>query len=254
VKKIAVITGASSGIGKRFAETLAQFGELLDEVWVIARRKERLEDLELGISKRVLALDLADEGAIKEYERVLTEEKPEVRLLVNASGFGKFCATLDASVDENRNMVKLNCMALMSLCQITAPFMGKGGKIVNIASVAAYQPIPYINVYGATKAFVLSFSRALERELSDVSVMAVCPFWTKTEFFDRAVKKDADAVVKTYIAMYDAEDIVNRAWRDLRRGKDVSKYGFIARAQVCLARMLPHKFVMWFWMKQQKLG
>jgi len=68
------------------------------------------------------------------------------------------------------------------------------------------------------------------------------------------VKKDADAVVKTYIAMYDAEDIVNRAWRDLRRGKDVSKYGFIARAQVCLARMLPHKFVMWFWMKQQKLG
>lgn len=254
MKKIAVITGASSGIGKRFAQTVSEFGEQFDEVWVIARRKERLEELELPFPKRVLALDLTAEDAISAYRDLLEDEKPDVRLLINASGFGKFCATTDATVEENRSMVSLNCMALMSLCQITAPFMGTGAKIMNLASVAAYQPIPYINVYGATKAFVLSFSRALNRELNDVSVMAVCPFWTRTEFFDRAVKKDTDAVVKTYIAMYDAEDIVARAWQDLRRGKDVSKYGFIARVQVALARMMPHKFVMWFWMKQQKLG
>ena len=254
MKKIAVITGASSGIGKRFAETLSQFGEPLDEVWVIARRKERLEGLDLGIPKRVLALDLSKESAVQEYIACLEEEKPDVRLLVNASGFGKFCATMDATVEENRDMVALNCMALMSMCQASIPFMGKGANIINTASVAAFQPIPYINVYGATKAFVLSFSRALNKELPDISVTAVCPFWTKTEFFDRAVKKDANAVVKTYIAMYEAEEIVTRAWRDARRGKDVSKYGFIARAQVALACMLPHKFVMWFWMKQQKLG
>ncbi len=252
--KIAIITGASSGIGKRFAETVSELGEALDEVWVIARRKERLEDLTLSVPTRVFALDLTSEDAIKTVASALEEETPEVRLLVNASGFGKFCATMDATVEENRSMVALNCMALMSMCQVTVPYLGKGAKIINIASVAAYQPIPYINVYGATKAFVLSFSRALNRELSDASVMAVCPFWTRTEFFDRAVEKDADAVVKTYLAMYDAEDIVSRAWRDAKRGKDVSKYGFIARAQVMLARMLPHKFIMWVWMKQQKLG
>lgn len=254
MKKIAVITGASSGIGKRFAETLSQFGEPLDEVWVIARRKERLEELELDVPKRVLALDLSEDAAIRGYADLLEEEKPDVRLLVNASGFGKFCATMDASVEENRNMVSLNCMALMSMCQVTVPFMGRGAKIVNLASVAAFQPIPYINVYGATKAFVLSFSRALNKELAEISVTAVCPFWTRTEFFDRAVEQDATRVVKTYLAMYDAEDIVRRAWRDVKRGKDVSKYGFIARVQAALACTLPHKFIMWFWMKQQKLG
>lgn len=254
MKTIAVITGASSGIGKCFAETVSEYGVSFDEVWVIARREERLRELKLPYPIRPIALDLTQREDLSVYAKMLAEEKPNVALLINCSGFGKFCATMDASLEENRNMVELNCMALMSMCQLSLPYMEKGASIVNIASVAAYQPIPYINVYGATKAFVLSFSRALDREQKEISVMAVCPFWTRTEFFDRAVKKDADAVVKTYIAMYDAEQIVTRAWRDLKRGKDVSKFGFIARAQVLLARMLPHRFVMWFWMKQQKLG
>lgn len=254
MKTIAVITGASSGIGKKFCETIAEYGVAFDEVWVIARRKERLEELSLPYPTRAIALDLCKEEAIAEYAALLEEEKPDVKLLINCSGFGKFCAVMDASVQENRDMVELNCMALMSMCQTTIPYMSKGAKIINIASVAAYQPVPYISVYAATKAFVLSFSRALNRELADISVMAVCPYWTSTEFFDRAVAKDEAAVVKTYIAMYTAEQIVTRAWRDAKRGKEVSKYGFIARAQVLLARMLPHRLVMWVWMKQQKLG
>jgi len=121
--------------------------------------------------------------------------------------------------------------------------------------VAAFQPIPYINVYGATKAFVLSFSRALNRELRPrgAAVMAVCPFWTKTAFFDRAVVSEEKPVVKKYVAMYDPEDIVTRAWRDARRGKDVSKYGFIARFQAALTKILPHSLVMDVWMAQQGL-
>ena len=117
------------------------------------------------------------------------------------------------------------------------------------------QPVPYINVYAATKAFVLSFSRSLNRELKSngVSVTAVCPFWTKTEFFDRAVKKDQNAVVKKYVAMYTAEQIVTRAIKDAKKRKDVSKFGFIARFQMLLAKILPHSFVMSYWLKQQKL-
>lgn len=255
MKTIAVITGASSGMGERFAQTMDAFGQPVDEIWVIARRLERLEGLRAPYPVRPIALDLTDRASFDTYARLLAREKPQVALLVNASGFGKFCATLDVSLEENLNMVDLNCQALMAMCQLTAPYMPRGGKIINIASVAAYQPIPYINVYGASKAFVLRFSRALNRELQKqgVSVMALCPFWTKTEFFDRAIAREQDAVVKNYVAMYEPEQIVRRAWRDLRRGKDVSKFGFIARFQMGLAKLLPHSLVMSVWMCQQKL-
>ena len=98
-------------------------------------------------------------------------------------------------------------------------------------------------------------SRALNRELrrQGVGVMAVCPFWTKTAFFDRAIREGEQPIVKKYVAMYDVEDIVTRTWRDAKRGKDVCKYGFIARAQAGLAKILPHSLVMDVWMKQQEL-
>ena len=124
-----------------------------------------------------------------------------------------------------------------------------------IAAVAAFQPIPCINVYAATKAFVLYFSRALNRELKKrgITVTAVCPFWTKTEFFNRAVSAQSDAVVKKYTAMYRPEQIVTRAGRDAKRGKDVSNFGFVARAQAGLCKLLPHSLIMTIWQKQQKL-
>lgn len=256
MKKIAVITGASSGMGRRFAETIAEH-VAFDELWVIARRADRLEALKeaLPFPVRPIALDLSCKESYARYAAMLEEETPEIVMLINASGFGKFCATLDTPVEENLNMVDLNCEAVLALCQNSVPYMKSGAKIVNIASVAAFQPIPYINVYGATKAFVLSFSRALNRELRPrgITVTAVCPFWTKTEFFDRAIADKENAVVKKYVAMYEADEIVTRAWRDVRRGKDVSKFGFTARLQVGLAKILPHGFVMNFWMRQQKL-
>ena len=187
--------------------------------------------------------------------RVTGMPAPFVALLVNCSGFGKFCVVSKTPLADNLNMVKLNCMALMAMCQITEPYMSRGGQIINIASVAAYQPIPYINVYGATKSFVLHFSRALNRELKKdgISVTAVCPFWTKTEFFSRSIDKEKNPVVKKYVAMYTPEQIVSKAWKDVKKGKDVSMYGFTAKTQTLLAKLLPHSFVMSFWMDQQKL-
>ena len=183
------------------------------------------------------------------------EEPVQVGLLMNCSGYGKFSAVLDTPLAVNLNMTDLNCQAVVAMCQLTAPYMPSGSQIINIASVAAFQPIPYIDIYGATKAFVLSFSRALNRELRSrgIGVMAVCPFWTKTAFFDRAIREGEQPIVKKYVAMYDVEDIVTRAWRDAKRGKDVCKYGFIARAQAGLAKILPHSLVMDVWMKQQEL-
>ena len=256
MKTIAVITGASSGIGKQFAETLKEAGNF-DEVWVIARRIDRLQELanSMPFPTRAIALDLSEKASYKTYAALLEEEKPNIGLLINAGGFGKFCATTQTPVEVNLNMIDLNCEAIVALCQHTIPYMQKGAKIINIASVAAFQPIPYINVYGATKAFVLNYSRALNRELkkNGITVTAVCPFWTKTEFFNRSIDKDKDAVVKKYVAMYMPEQIVQRAWKDMKKGKDVSMYGFTARTQTLLAKILPHSFVMSYWMNQQKL-
>ena len=254
--KVAVITGASSGMGKEFALTLDSFAKV-DEVWLIARREDRLTQVakELKIKTRVLAWDLSDEGTIEKYRDLLDAEKPEIKLLVNASGFGKFCRTDEVSETVNLNMIDLNCKAIVYMCQLSLKYMPYGSNIINIASVAAMQPVPYINVYAATKAFVLSYSRSLNREFKDkgITTTAVCPFWTKTEFFDRAVKTDEKAVVKKYVAMYDAKDIVKRAYKDAKKKKDVSKFGFIARFQTFLAKILPHSFVMSYWLKQQKL-
>ena len=229
-KNIVIVTGASSGIGKTLSISLKEKGPF-DEVWVIARTLNKLEELTtiLPFKTVVLPLDLSNSNSFSIYEDQLKNESPNVKYLFNCSGFGKFQATIDTALEDNLNMVDLNCKAVMALCQITIPYMNKDSHIVNIASVAAFQPTPYINV------------------------MAVCPFWTKTAFFDRAIQKNEDAIVKKYVAMYTPEQIVNRIWRDLKRGKDVSKFGFIARFQAFLAKILPHSFVMTYWMNQQKL-
>ena len=256
IKKIAVITGASSGMGRRFAETVTQWGSF-DEVWCIARRADRLEELKASVPFPVkgISLDLTDRASFAAYAELLKEEQVEVGLLVNASGFGKFAAAMDTPLEVNLNMVDLNCQALMAMCQLTVPYMTAGSRIINIASVAADQPIPYINVYAATKAFVLRYSRALNRELKKrgVGVTAVCPFWTKTEFFGRAIDAEEEPVVKKYVAMYEPDQIVFRAWRDAKRGKDVSRFGFKARTQSLLTKIVPHSIVMDVWMGQQKL-
>ena len=256
MKRIAVITGASSGMGRRFAETVSEYGKF-DEIWAIARREDRLKELVASapFPVRAVAMDLSDPASAEKYASLLREEDAEVGLLVNASGFGKFRAVMDVPASENLNMIDLNCRAVAAMCQATVPYMKSGGTIINIASVAAFQPIPYIDIYAATKAFVLYYSRALNRELKGkgIHVMAVCPFWTKTEFFNRAVAKDEKPVVKKYVAMYRPEDIVSRAWRDAARGKDVSMYGFIARGQALLVKLLPHRMVMSIWQNQQDL-
>ena len=164
--RIAIITGASSGMGRRFAETCYEYGQF-DEIWAIARRADRLQALKrtAPFPLRAVPLDLTKPESIDELAALLAREQPEVRLLVNASGFGKFEATTVTPLADNLNMVDLNCKAVLALCQLCVPYMQEGSRIINIASVAAYQPIPYINVYAATKAFVLYFSRALGLEL-----------------------------------------------------------------------------------------
>lgn len=255
MKNIIVITGASSGMGKEFAILLDKC-EKVDEIWAIARRKDRLEELAsiLKTPVRAISLDLSKPESIDRYRAMLEAEDVNVKFLVNCSGYGKFNHYENISPDVNRNMIDLNVKAVVGMTDATLDKTSEGSKIINVASCAAFQPIPYINVYAATKAFVLSYSRALNVELKyrGVSVLAVCPYWTKTEFFDRAVVKDEKAVIINYGVMYDAKKVVAKALKDSYKGKDVSVYGATNILQKFGAKILPHKLVMKIWNRRQK--
>lgn len=254
-KNIAVITGASSGMGREFVKQLdGQF----DEIWGIGLEKEKLEEVKKEIKSSFisLALDLTDDNSFDIYKDMLEKENVNVSLLVNCSGFGKFGRYDEIDVKSSANMVDLNCKALLKMTELTLPFMKNGGKIIQIASVAGFQPVPYMATYAATKAFVISYSRALNVELKNrnIKVTCVCPFWTKTAFFDRATKTKAkEEVVTKYVAMYKPENVVKKAIEDAKKGKELSICGFIARSQVRMVNLFPKKFVMKTWVRQQKL-
>ncbi len=249
---IAVITGASSGMGREFVFQLDR-DESFDEIWVLSRRREALEALgeKTRAVVRALPCDLTKSESIDEYAALLDELKPNVSVLVNAGGFGKFGAFTDIPLDAQLEMIDLNDKALVSMTYRTLPYMSEGARIYQLGSLSSFQPVPYIGVYGASKAFVLSFSRALNVELKSrgIRVMAVSPGWVKTNFFDRAVNDDT---ISYYNRFYTAEEIVSRAIRDMKRGKDVSVCGKQIRAQVRLTKLMPHRLVRKIWCKQQK--
>ncbi|MEU6581114.1 SDR family oxidoreductase [Nocardia sp. NPDC046763] len=189
----AVVTGASSGIGAAFATALAARG---CDLILVARREPRLRDLakELeaahGVSVRVLAADLADPAGVSRVAEVCTDPLHPVGILINNAGFATHGALADHAAGKVREEIAVNVAALAELTHAALPAMvtRDRGVIVNIASTAAFQPIPFMAVYGATKAFVLSFTEALWGELdgSGVTALAVCPGATDTEFFDVA--------------------------------------------------------------------
>ena len=252
MKKIAVIPGASSGLGRDFVKMIDKI-EDCEEIWVIARRVDKLAELESETEKKILPieLDLSDEVSFELYAKMLKENEVQVTALVNAAGFGKFGKFEDIPLKEQMNMIDLNCKALMAMTYITLEYMPEGSHVYQLGSLSAFQPVPYITTYGATKSFVLSFSRALNKELEKrkIKMIAVCPGWVRTEFFNRAVTDDT---IKYYNKFFTSAEVVRRAIYDMYRGKDVSVCGASIRAQVLLTKLLPHKMVMNIWCKQQK--
>ena len=262
MKNIAIVTGASSGIGKEFFLSLNAKKEELDEIWVIARSEDKLNALRelTSVPLRIFPLDLSERKSTDEVSYALQECMPSIRYLICASGFGRFRAIEEDDPLLLQNMVDLNCRSIVGLTKAAMPYMAKGGAMILIASVAAFQPIPYIATYAATKAFVLSYGRALNRELRKsrgARCLCVCPFWTKTAFFERAIseKSEETPVVKKYAVMYKPEQIVKQTWKDLKKkNRDVSIYGATAKGQALLVKLLPHRLVMRVWLNQQSLN
>ncbi len=253
--KIAIVTGASSGMGKEFVLQLSQY-VTVDEIWVIARRVDALQQLQSLVRTpiRPVPMDLCREDSFQAYSDLLAAEKPDVKLLVNAAGFGKFGTYENMSLEEECRMIDLNAKALVIMTRLTLPYMGKGSHILQLDSLSAFQPVPYITTYGATKAFVLSYSRAMNRELKPkgIRMMAMNPAWVRTEFFDHAFQTN-QSEVQYFNYIYEAKDVVATGLRDLyKTKKDVSVHGLPVKFQVLLVKLLPHKLVMNVWLNQQK--
>ena len=254
--RIAIVTGASSGMGREFVLQLSEYVDV-EEIWAIARREEALAALktEVSVPVRPVALDLLDAKSFETLEKMLEEEKPDVRLLVNAAGFGKFGTYHKISLRDEEDMIDLNCKALLRMTRLCLPYMKKGSHVLQLDSLSAFQPVPYITTYGATKAFVLSYSRAMNQELKGkgIRMMAMNPGWVKTEFFNHAFQTNADGEVQYFNRLYGAAEVVKTGLKDLyKTRKDYSVHGLPVKLQVLGVKLMPHSLVMKIWLNQQK--
>ena len=252
--KIAIVTGASSGMGREFVRQLHAYIQP-DEIGAIARRKSALEELsaETPIPVRPIVLDLGKHESFQEFSALLEAEKPEVELLVNAAGFGKFGDFQGIPLEDDLGMIDLNCKALVAMTRLCLPYMHRGSHVLQLDSLSAFQPVPYITTYGATKAFVLSYTRACNAELKPqgIRMIAMNPAWVKTEFFNHAIQTNNR--VQYFNFVQEAKDVVAQGLKDLYRSrKDVSIPGLGVKLQVLGVKLLPHKLVMKTWMNQQK--
>jgi uncharacterized protein len=245
----ALVTGASKGIGKEIALELA--GRKYNLI-LVARSAEILADLALEIQKHsgvkvvYMAADLAETGVAKKVLDWCKTQDLEVSVLVNNAGYGLSGALEKYSVEENRAMMTLNMLTLTEMCQEFLPMLKrqKEAFILNIASSTAYQAMPLMSIYAASKVFVLNFSRGLKHELKDtsVSVTVVCPGATTTGFNDRAdigakARKAAARVTMT------PQDVAQQAVEGMFMGKTEVITGFINKAGAFLAWLLPKNII-----------
>ena len=246
---IAIVTGASSGLGRSFIRQLHRQGGL-DEIWGVARRRERMEELaaQLSTPMRPLALDLTKTESVETLRALLQETGADVRVLVNSAGFGKFGTYADMTLQETADMIDLNCRAAVALTAAAIPHMSRGARILEICSSAAFQPLPGFNVYAATKAFLLRYSRALRWEVAPrgIKVTAVCPGWIKTEFMQVARDTKNGRTVRSYPFALRPETVARRALRD-SQVLAVTTCGLPALVQRVASKFLPHCFIMACW-------
>jgi uncharacterized protein len=242
----AVVTGASSGIGREFARLAAKDGR---DVVLVARRVERLEELareltqRFGVAARAIAADLADPASPPRIFGEITEQHREVDLLINAAGLGVLGFFADTSLEKELETIRVNVLASTELTKLFLPAMLKRrrGVIVNLASTAAFQPGPLMAVYYASKAYVLSFTEALAEELhgTGVTATALCPGPTITEFQKRAGMEDT--LLFSGLLVSDAAFVARKGYEGAMKGKRVVVPGFANRVLSYGARLGPRR-------------
>ena len=252
-KNIAVITGGSSGLGREFARILNHTSEI-EEIWAIARHENKLDLLKKELGKKIVAysFDLSQKENLRLFQQILEKHKYCIKYLINCAGFAKFGSFRDISIHTALNMIDLNCRATVAMTLICLPYMKNESHIINISSSASFQPLPYLNIYSATKAFIYHYSRALYMELkgTGITVTTVCPGWMDTPLIPKA-KTGAKKEVWKFTGITSPHKVAKKALKDANRNKTMSIYGLYVKTIRLLTKILPDKLAMKIWLRQQ---
>lgn len=244
---IIIITGASSGMGVEFALQLDNVFHNIDEIWLIARRKKEMLEVAqyLEHTTRVLDMDVADEEQVERFRKLLADEKPVIRMLVNCAGYGIMGDFSASNISEELGMIDVNCRALTQMTYLCIPYMKKNSRIIQLASSAAFLPQPNFAVYAATKSYAYSFSRALNQELRSkkIYVTAVCPGPVDTPFFDIAEKTGSTLAVKK-LTLVRADQVVKKAIADSYHKREKSVYSAWIKSFDIAAKIIPHRAIL----------
>ena len=249
--RIALITGASSGIGKEFAKQIPKLYKELDEIWIVARRTELLKELTKysEVPMKIFDGDLTRDYIYERIERELDRSRADIRMLVNCAGFGKTGAFRESDEKGQLGMIDLNCKALTKMIHICMPYLTGGSRIINLSSAAAFCPQPGFAVYAATKSYVKSLSYALGAELRErgIYVTCVCPGSVDTEFFHVSGELPGR---EGMIKKASAEKVVHKALVDAAKKKRISVYGIPMNFTRMMTRVSPTsvstEFMKWF--------
>ncbi len=248
---IAIITGASSGIGAEFAKGYAG---RVDEIWLVARRMDRMTELgeSLGVKYRAISADLCTKEGIEIVRGLLKAERPKVKYLVNAAGFGDFGGFDEIDESKVEMMIDLNVKALVLLTHITVPYMERGGRIIQMGSGSCFTPLPYFNVYSSGKVFVLHYTKSLNFEIKKYGLRATCfcPGWVHTEFIGKATAKDGvtrprDNAMKPLL---NCERVVRGCIKASDRGRTMYVTNWYTKLQHLLFKLLPDKLLTFGWL------
>ena len=252
--KYIMITGASSGIGEETARFLARQEDVT--TILVARNEEKLKKIQKRYGEKIVVypMDLSSLENIKTFGENPSLKNCNIRYLINNAGFAKFCSYDDISIDESINMIDLNISGVVAMGLVCIPHMKKGSHILNIASQASFQPLPYQNIYSSTKAFVRNYTRALNVELREkgITATAVCPGWMKTGLYDRGII-DAKKATTNFTNMVTPDVVAKKALADAEYGKDMSVYSSYVKTCHTIAKLLPQKTMMKLWLIQQRL-
>lgn len=249
-KRIVIITGASSGLGKEYVKLTADKANEIDEIWLVARRLDRLQELaeKFPCKTRCLSLDLTEDAGIEKLRESLEQQDIRVSILINCAGFGKIGGQGSVTADEQKGMTELNCIAAVAVTDMCVPFMGKGDRIINVCSTAAFQPLQKLSIYAASKAFLLKYTRALRIELlpRKIMVTAVCPYWIgDTEFIP--VAKTPDKGIKHFFFASNAKRVGNISYKGAMIGFPVITPGVISTIHRFFSKLFSDTALQYIW-------
>ena len=246
---IAVVTGASSGLGEEYVKHIAEMYPSLDEIWLLARRIERLELLAIKIDTvrcRAVKCDVTDPLDIEAYKNLLEETGADVRILINNAGYGKLGYFDEIDTDTNAGMVRLNCEAVTVVTSVTLPHMKAGSFIINVCSIASFVPNPRMTVYCSTKAYILSFSKSLREELKrrKINVHAVCPGPMDTEFLSVADIPPGASKTFDTLPHLRPDVVAKKSLIAAAKGRAVYTNHILFKFYRVLSKIIPHNILM----------